>query len=74
MVKYPQYEKSCDEDGSGRQTFREMPDGERHQDAPTEPITSEPERRVLITSFSRVPALRDRACWSLKGRPFWVAI
>ena len=36
MVKYPQYEKSCDEDGLGQLPFREMPVGGRHSDSVAE--------------------------------------
>ena len=51
MIEYRQYEKGCDEDGPGTQTYRELPVGERQQDAPTRPITSEPESR----SFEVLP-------------------
>ena len=51
MIEYRQYEKGCDEDGPDQQTFRELPVGERRQDASTGPITSEPESRRFLEVF-----------------------
>jgi len=51
MIEYRQYEKGCDEDGSGKYPSRELPVGVRQQDAPKEPITSEPESRSALEVF-----------------------
>ena len=58
MLKCGQYEKGCDEDGPEPYPFRELPVGERQQDASIRPITSELECRVLCTRCSRVPPLQ----------------
>ena len=55
MIEYRQYEKGCDEDGPDQQTFRELPVGERRQDASAGPITSEPESRSTARGFPVCP-------------------
>ena len=58
MIDYRKYEKSCDEDGPEPYPFRELPVGERQQDASIRPITSELECRVQCARCSRVPPLQ----------------
>ena len=56
MLKCGKYEKGCDEDGPESYPFRELPVGERQQDASIRPITSEPEGRRFfeVLPFARV--------------------
>ena len=67
MLHCVQYEKGCDEDGPEPYPFRELPVGERQQDASIRPITSELKCRAVARCL-RLPALRDSACWSVKGQ------
>ena len=66
MIEYAQHRKGCDEDGlvaASTESRRLVQDGENasetHHFRAGEP---------KFVGFSRMPALRDRACQSLKGR------
>jgi hypothetical protein len=57
MIEYRQYEKGCDEDGPEPYPSRELPAGERQQDASFDP--SLPSRKAEdFMRFSRVPPLQ----------------
>ena len=47
--------KGCDEDGPEPYPSRELPAGERQQDASLRPITSEPESRRFLEVFPGAP-------------------
>ena len=55
MIKCCQYLKGYDEDGLEPHLFRELPVGERQQDASAEPITSEPEYRAACQMLPGAP-------------------
>ena len=60
-------DNGCDEDGQAKEIFRESAFGVSRSFPAYVPITSELKCRAKVRCL-RVPALRDSACWSVKGR------